>query len=160
MSDPAREPTDHADVVAMPPVIYLASIVLGVVARIVFGGAILPHSLPRLLAGAVLFVAGVAGGFVFVAVFRRTGQDRSPRTPTDTLSLDGPFRTTRNPAYVSLTVTQIGLAFLLDNPWLLAVLVPVLLLMHFGVVLREEAYLERKFGEEYLAYKRRVRRYL
>jgi protein-S-isoprenylcysteine O-methyltransferase Ste14 len=153
-------PPDHADVVIHPPLLYGSSFVLGVVAKAVFGGTLLPGSRLRVGVGVLFVLAGVAGDLLFLRSFRRIGQSPNPRTPTPRLISDGLYRYTRNPAYVGITVTQIGLALLLGNPWLLLVLVLVLPVMHYGVVLREEAYLERKFGDEYFAYKRRVRRWL
>jgi protein-S-isoprenylcysteine O-methyltransferase Ste14 len=144
----------------MPPLLYLGALVAGVVAKWVLGGSIAPGSALRLVAGAVLVAAGVAVGLRFSRAFERAGQDRSPRTPTPSIVSDGLYRYSRNPAYVSLTAILLGLAFLLDNPWLLGLTVPVVVVMHFGVILREEAYLQRKFGDEYLRYKEQVRRWL
>ncbi len=71
-----------------------------------------------------------------------------------------PFRRSRNPLYVALTLMYVGLALLTNSLWVLALLVPVLLILHYGVVRREERYLEAKFGEAYRGYRARVRRYL
>lgn len=144
----------------MPPLLYLGALVAGVVAKWLLGGSIAPGSGLRLAAGTVLAAAGVAVGLWFSRVFERAGQDRSPRTPTPAIVSDGLYRYSRNPAYVSLTALLLGLGLLLDNAWLLGLAVPVVLVMHFGVILREEAYLERKFGDEYLRYKGQVRRWL
>jgi protein-S-isoprenylcysteine O-methyltransferase Ste14 len=161
VGEPARlEEKDHADVVAMPPLVYLIAVLAGIVAKWLFGGAIAPGSSLRVVAGTAVLLVGVLVGFWFARVFSRSGQDRNPRTPTPALVTDGLYAFSRNPAYVSLTLIQMGIALLLDNAWILAALVPVLILMHYGVILREEAYLERKFGEEFLQYKARVRRWL
>jgi protein-S-isoprenylcysteine O-methyltransferase Ste14 len=72
----------------------------------------------------------------------------------------GPFRFSRNPLYVALTLIYVGLALLTNALWVLVLIVPVLLLMHYGVVRREERYLEAKFGDAYRAYRSSVRRYL
>ena len=144
----------------MPPLLYLGALVTGVVAKGLLGGSIAPGSTLRLVAGAGLAVAGIVVGVGFSRVFARAGQDRSPRTPTPAIVSDGLYRWSRNPAYVSLTAILLGLGLLLDNAWLLVIAIPVVLVMHFGVILREEAYLERKFGDEYLRYKAQVRRWL
>jgi protein-S-isoprenylcysteine O-methyltransferase Ste14 len=151
---------DHADVVALPPVVYLGALALGVVAKLVLGGSLVPGSALRAAVGAVLAVGGIALLVPFMRAFRRAGQDPNPRTPTPSLVTAGIFAWTRNPAYLGMTILYVGLALLLDNPWMLAFLVPVLVLMQFGVILREEAYLERKFGDEYRAYKEHVRRWI
>jgi len=72
----------------------------------------------------------------------------------------GPFRLSRNPLYLALTLMYVGLALLANALWVLVLLMPLLFMVHFGVVRREERYLERKFGDAYRAYRSRVRRYL
>ena len=72
----------------------------------------------------------------------------------------GPYRFSRNPIYVAFTLLQIGFAVWLDSAWILAMLAPVLLVMSYGVIAREERYLEARFGEEYRSYARSVRRWL
>jgi protein-S-isoprenylcysteine O-methyltransferase Ste14 len=70
------------------------------------------------------------------------------------------FRFTRNPIYIGMFLGQTGLGIGFDSLWVLAMLVPFCLVIRYGVVAREEAYLERKFGAVYLDYKSRVRRWL
>ena len=72
----------------------------------------------------------------------------------------GPFRISRNPVYLADTLCYVGVAILLNTAWPLLFLPVVLLVMHRGVILREERYLEQKFGDEYNSYKMRVRRWL
>jgi len=72
----------------------------------------------------------------------------------------GPYRFTRNPIYLGMFLGLIGLTVALDNLWLLLMLVPFAIVIRYGVVAREEAYLERKFGEVYRGYRSRVRRWL
>lgn len=156
---PEHESTDHANVVALPPVIHGVSIALGVMLQWKLGGSI-PGGPVRIAIGLALLALGLVGAAFFFRSFRRTGQEPSPHTPTPALSFDGLFRFTRNPAYVSLACVQAGIGLLKSNVWIVALLLPTMIVMHYGVVLREEAYLEEKFGEEYLVYKRRVRRWL
>src|ERR1051326_7978762 len=73
---------------------------------------------------------------------------------------EGPFRFTRNPLYVGGTAAYIGLGLGFNLAWALILLVPMLFLLSWGIIRREERYLEKKFGETYLAYKTRVRRWL
>jgi protein-S-isoprenylcysteine O-methyltransferase Ste14 len=80
------------------------------------------------------------------------------RTPTNLVER-GPFRFTRNPMYVFGSTWYAGLALLLVQPWSLALLPAVVAITHYGVVLKEEEYLERRFGDAYRQYKARVRRY-
>ncbi len=103
-------------------------------------------------------------GIALVATGRATmvkhGTNVNPTQPATTIVETGPFRFTRNPLYVGLTIIYVGLSLALNTWWSLFLLIPVWIVMHLFVVRREEAYLERKFGETYLTYKRRVRRYL
>jgi protein-S-isoprenylcysteine O-methyltransferase Ste14 len=106
----------------------------------------------RLLAG----IAGFAG--MVVTMKRARTPIHNARTPT-TLVESGPFRFSRNPMYVFGSIWYAGLALLLVEPWSLALLAAVVVVTHYGVVLREEEYLERRFGDPYRQYKHRVPRY-
>ncbi len=80
--------------------------------------------------------------------------------PTTTIVEEGPYRFTRNPIYLGMVLGLIGLAVAFNSLWLFVLLVPFYLVIRYGVVAREEAYLDRKFGDVYLAYKARVGRWL
>jgi protein-S-isoprenylcysteine O-methyltransferase Ste14 len=80
--------------------------------------------------------------------------------PVSSLVEDGPFRYSRNPGYLSLTMLYAGIAILRNALWAILLLPLVLYVMKREVIEREERYLQRTFGEEYLAYKRRVRRWV
>jgi protein-S-isoprenylcysteine O-methyltransferase Ste14 len=88
------------------------------------------------------------------------GQHPDPRKPTPAISRDGPYRFTRNPMYVGGGLVQLGIGIALGNAWIVALLIPVVLLIHYGAILPEERYLERKFGDEYTRFKASVRRWL
>ena len=88
------------------------------------------------------------------------GSNVPTKLPTTTIVESGPYRFTRNPIYLGMCIGLLGLAIALDNLWLLLMLVPFVLVIHYGVVAREEAYLERKFGDVYRGYRSRVRRWL
>ncbi len=80
--------------------------------------------------------------------------------PTAALVSRGPYRFSRNPIYLSMSLLHAGIAIAADNIWMLGLLPPVMLIINYGVIVREEAYLERAFGDEYRAYKTRARRWL
>ena len=88
------------------------------------------------------------------------GTNINPALPATTIVSSGPFRFSRNPLYLCLTLMYLGLTLAVNTWWGIAVLVPLIIVMHFGVVLREERYLEQKFGESYRQYRSSVRRYL
>jgi protein-S-isoprenylcysteine O-methyltransferase Ste14 len=92
--------------------------------------------------------------------FIRAGTHPEPWKPTTALVTDGPYRFSRNPMYLGFTFIYLGVACWVNTAWPVVLLPLVLLVMQYGVILREEAYLERKFGEEYRAFRRRVRRWL
>lgn len=83
-----------------------------------------------------------------------------PFAPTTAIIDTGPFALTRNPLYLSMTLLYTGLTLIINTIWPLLLLPFVLVVVQRGVIEREERYLERKFGEEYLSYKSRVRRWL
>jgi protein-S-isoprenylcysteine O-methyltransferase Ste14 len=114
----------------------------------------------RWLFGGGFLALGMIGSAWCARRLDEAGEDRGILTPTRQVVTDGPYRWSRNPDSLSVTLSYIGLALLLDNVWMLVYLAPVLVLVHYGVILREERYLERKFGEEYCDYKSRVRRWL
>src|SRR5213083_1813557 len=110
--------------------------------------------------GAIFFVAGLALNIVGFVTQKRAGTDPIPFHPSTRIVTHGPYRFSRNPMYIGLALCTLGLAFLVDCAWMLLAVPIALVLIDRLVVTREERYLERKFGEEYLSYKRRVRRWI
>ena len=89
----------------------------------------------------------------------RGGTNVNPSLPTTRLVTDGVFGHTRNPLYVGISVALCGIALIFDLDWVLLLIVPSSVFLHFAVVRREERYLEQKFGDAYRRYKTRVPRY-
>ncbi len=83
-----------------------------------------------------------------------------PWKPTTTIIRTGPYGWSRNPIYVAMTVASAGIAILANSLWMLALLVPTVAVVHYGVVLREERYLEARFGDAYREYRASVRRWI
>ena len=152
---------DHPGVIAPPPFIYLGFLVAGWGLGEWLGltGLGLEPTVRKVVAVA-LIVAGFALEMWAGGLFRKAGTNIVPWSPSTALVTQGPYRFSRNPMYVGFALTYLGLAIGLDSPVALALLVPCLLLMTWGVVGREERYLEGKFGESYRAYRRSVRRWL
>jgi protein-S-isoprenylcysteine O-methyltransferase Ste14 len=107
-----------------------------------------------------VFAAGFALAIWASVTFRRAGARVETTKPTLAIATHGPYRFTRNPIYLSMFLGQTGLAIGFDSLWILAMPIPFYLVLRYGVVAREEAYLARKFGGVYLEYKSRVRRWL
>ena len=110
--------------------------------------------------GWVLFVTAPLLAVAAVRTFRRHQTTVNPLGKVTVIVDSGPFRYTRNPMYLSLLVLYIGGTFAFRLPWAMALLVPVFLALHFGVILPEERHLETTFGEPYRLYRQRVRRWL
>ena len=157
-----READDNPGVIAPPPLIAIAALVLGLGLDWLFPSVILRRLLgfaPRATIGAVLIAAGLTIAITAVRTFRRAGTNVEPWKPALALVTNGIFGWIRNPIYLALMLLLAGLGIALGSDWLLGLLVPAALILHLGVVKREEQYLERKFGESYRAYMRTVPRY-
>ena len=153
---PAR---DTPGVIAPPPLIYLSSLAVGFALEALLPSASISGAV-RWPLGVALVLAGFALARAFVAAFHRADTPVDPRRPTTVIVTTGPYRLTRNPAYLGLTLLYAGIAVLSGALWPFATLLPALVLMDRAVIAREERYLERKFGAEYEGYKRQVRRWL
>lgn len=159
MSDPDH---DHANVPVIPPVLFGTGIVFGYVLRWLVPVRLVSVRLEgeAALAGSALALLGLAfGGWAF-ATFLAARTTPHPNHPVSTLVTWGPYRLSRNPMYAGLSVLTAGLALVANTPWLLAALPCVWLALRRVVIDREEAYLERRFGEEYVAFKARTRRWI
>ncbi len=154
----ASEDRDIPGVVAPPPLIYVAGLLLGWGLQRLWPRPWLPVSWARPL-GLVLLLAGLIG-IAAVVAFRRAGTTPNPWRPTTSLVTGGPSRFTRNPMYVGFTLWYLAATSWLNALWPLLLLPAVLLVMQRGVIAREEAYLRRRFGREYEEYGARVRRWL
>ena len=152
---------DAADVRLPPPLSYVLTIASGVLLHLFVYPLDLALSTPVRIAAAVL--TGCVGlmlvGTAFVA-FRRTGQDPKPWKTTPEFIATGAYRLTRNPMYAGMALVQASLAFALANGWILALVPVVLVIFYASAVRHEEAYLKKKFGDSYRAYKSTVRRWL
>ncbi len=150
---------DAPNVIAVPPLIYLAFLAVGLLLGYLFPVPVLPNSIQYAVGFGMIIATGLVMPFVLLE-FRKAETQFDPRKPTTAIITTGPYRFSRNPSYVSLTMLYLGIAVAADGVWVLAGLIPTLVVMHYGVILREEEYLEAKFSEEYLRYKNTVRRWL
>jgi protein-S-isoprenylcysteine O-methyltransferase Ste14 len=152
---------DNPGVIAPPPLIYAAALGIGLAVDLLllrvhtgisaplrYGMAIL------LLAIAIALAASALGGF------RRAGTRAEPWQPTTAVVTSGVYAFTRNPMYLAMALLYLAAAIAVDSVFALILLVPLLVTVHYGVVAREERYLEAKFGDEYRRYKETVRRWI
>ncbi len=150
---------ENAGVIAPPPLIYLGSLLLGLLLNRAFPVVFLPQKVARVL-GSLLVGSAIPAQIWFFLTMQRARTPISPSEPVRQVVTTGPFRLSRNPAYVSLTILYVGIASLVNTLWPILLLPAVLAVIQRGVIEREERYLERKFGEEYLRYKARVPRWI
>lgn len=149
---------DNAGVIFPPPLIYLGFLVTGLVIDYFIPLPLLTNTMQVTL-GSLFVVCALAANLPALFLMKKAGTAINPSKATTALMTSGPFRFTRNPLYVGLSLLYVGIAVLADSIWVLLLLLPLLLIMILGVILREERYLEGKFGEEYLRYKASVRRW-
>ncbi|MDA8110468.1 MAG: isoprenylcysteine carboxylmethyltransferase family protein [Betaproteobacteria bacterium] len=159
---------DRAAVRGLPPLYFVVPLAIALALQ--FLVLPLPFALPavgflpatalRVAGGALIGVVGVALFAATVAAHRRAGNDPHPTSPTRVLITSGPYRLSRNPGYLGFALAQTGIAVAVGSFWALGSVVVSLLLAHHLAALPEEAYLERKFGERYRAYREAVRRWL
>src|SRR5664280_538646 len=153
---------DNAGVIAPPPLIALAVVVLGLALDWIMPAYLLTVLLTfweRVAIAVVLFAAGAALAIPAMRCFRSAVTHVEPWKPALVLVTDGIFGRLRNPMYVGLTLLLAGLSIFLASDWMLVMTIIFMPVIHFGVVKREERYLEVKFGDAYRAYKASVPRY-
>jgi protein-S-isoprenylcysteine O-methyltransferase Ste14 len=150
---------DTAGVVAPPPLIYLAGLAVGFGLEALLPGASVPDAVQWGLGG-LLVVAGGALLASFNVAFSRKETAVEPWKPTTAIVTTGPYRITRNPAYLGMALVYTGIAVMSSALWVLVPLPFVLAAVDRHVIAREERYLERKFGREYLDFKAGVRRWI
>ncbi len=109
--------------------------------------------------GIATLVLGLTLAVVTVRRFRWARTSLQPWEPTAALITDGPYQISRNPIYISYTLLYLGVGFWANSLWPLVFLPLVFWVLHRVVITREEAYLERRFGDVYRAYRHRVRRW-
>lgn len=150
---------DRPGVIAPPPLIFIAGLAAGGVIAFYHDFPLLPKTV-SLVGGGLLVALGL--GVILVAwrqmVAAKTNIE--PWHPTHAIVDTGVYALSRNPIYLAMAGIYLGATLLVNSFWLLPWLAPVLLTMHFGVIRREERYLEGKFGDAYLGYKERVRRWI
>jgi protein-S-isoprenylcysteine O-methyltransferase Ste14 len=143
-----------------PPIAWGLAVIAGLALNWLVPLPFMPAALPARWLGAIVFVLALALFGWAVVTITMAGSNVPTYRPTTAIVARGPYRFTRNPIYLGMFLALVGLAIAFDTLWLLLVLVPFALVIRYGVVAREEAYLERRFGDVYRGYRARVRRWL
>lgn len=152
--------TDNANVVIRPPIAWALAIIAGLALDWLYPIPFIAAFIPAAWLGGAIFALGFALAIWAIATIRKAGTRVQTDRPTTTIVSSGPYRFTRNPIYAGMFLGQIGLAVGFNSLWLLATLVPFYFVIRYGVIAREEAYLEGKFADQYRGYKSRVRRWV
>jgi protein-S-isoprenylcysteine O-methyltransferase Ste14 len=144
----------------LPPLLYGGTFILVLVLHWIWRLRIVEDASYLIWPGVALTVLAVAIAMWGRSTMHAAGTNISPLKPANSIVTTGPFRFTRNPLYLSITLLYLGLTLISNTWWGMICLFPLVVVMHNGVVLREEYYLEQKFGETYRNYRATVRRYL
>ena len=155
----AVDSKDRPQIIALPPFLFLACAVLGTALHF-FSPSPLTDRFSVKWVGVVLALIAIVQAYFARRAMIAVGTNIRPDLPTLAIARTGPYRYTRNPMYLSLSALQVSLAFILNDLSPLVFAIPLVLLLHYGVILREERYLEEKFGSGYLEFKRNVKRWL
>lgn len=159
MKDKTETHTGSPDVIAPPPRIYLGGLTIGIILHLIKPISLLPQNL-SLPIGVVFILVGVILVVTSFQVLRNANTNIDVREPVMDIVTSGPYRFSRNPIYLAMTILFIGIGILVNSLWILIILVPIIFVMEFGVIAREEKYLARKFGDKYTRYKTQVRKWI
>jgi protein-S-isoprenylcysteine O-methyltransferase Ste14 len=151
---------DTANVMVRPPVALAVALLAGLALNWLAPLPFVPAAVPAAWLGALVFTVALALFAWAVATMTRAGSNVPTSLPSTTIVDAGPYGFTRNPIYVSMMLALAGLAIAFNSLWLLLTLAIFAAVIRYGVVAREEAYLDRKFGDAYRSYRARVRRWL
>ena len=154
-----ERPPDKAKILALPPQIFAGFLLAGLALSQALQTPWLWGWASSGLGWVPLALAMLIAGFAARAM-KMHGTAIDPRSATSAIVATGPFRFSRNPLYLSLTLLNMSAACFADSLLMLLRTVPFMVTIHQGVILPEEFYLEQKFGDEYRRYKNRVRRWL
>src|SRR5437764_14528600 len=145
---------DHPRIIAFPPLLWFINAIVSVLVHFfVFSIPILPQPFALIL-GIVCLLAGPSLAWPALRTMRAAGTNVNPAKPALLIVRGGPYRFTRNPMYLALCMVQAAISFSLNECITLLFVMPLALVLHFGVILREERYREAQFGEQYLPLKR------
>jgi protein-S-isoprenylcysteine O-methyltransferase Ste14 len=161
-ADEQASDTAVAGVIARPPFLYLACLVLGFALDRLLPLPLAFSEAPliRWTGGGGLILIGVAIAAAGVRNFSRAATPVPSNQPVRALVTTGIHGWSRNPIYIGMSLLYAGIGIIARSPWVLILALPLVIILRYGVVAREEAYLEERFGDAYRDYRARVRRWL
>ena len=150
---------DRPDVIILPPLILAATIALGAVLNFFWPASLLPSPLGAPL-GILITLGAIALGISAIREMFAANTPLDVRKPSTEIVTSGVFRKSRNPIYLGVLLLCAGVAFLANSLWILVLVLPLVIILQKGVIEPEKSYLEKKFGDKYLRYKAKVRRWI
>jgi protein-S-isoprenylcysteine O-methyltransferase Ste14 len=150
---------DAPNVKIIPPLVYLAGIVIGFIATIWMPTKVVPNSVAWTVGGILILCGAVLTGSA-VLTFKDVGTTVRPDRAASTLVIAGPYKISRNPMYLGLALVYLGIAIADQSVWALILLPFVLAIIQRRAIEPEEAFLKQRFGADYVSYKEKVRRWL
>jgi protein-S-isoprenylcysteine O-methyltransferase Ste14 len=149
-------------VIARPPLLFAGALLLGRAADyVLFSPFVIPEATrAHWIIGGLLIVAGLVIAAAGIRDFSRAATPVPTNAPTRALVTTGMHGWSRNPIYIGMLLIYGGSGIGAKSPWILILSLPLALTIRYGVVAREEAYLERCFGNADREYRSRVRRWL
>lgn len=151
---------DVPDVVIHPPIALAIALVLAFALNWFVPLPFVPPAIPHIQTGVLLAIAALLMVRWAAVTFRKARTNILTSQAATTIVATGPFAYSRNPIYLAALIGIIGAAIAFNSLWFLAALLGIYVVLRYGVIAREEIYLERKFGAPYLDYKSKVRRWL
>jgi len=152
-------PPKVAKIAFQPPLIFLGSIVVGTALHTFTRGEGWNGGVLQIILGILIGAAGIALSMWSIRQYQIADTSPDPREEAKALIDTGPYARSRNPLYVAMALMQVGLGTAIDEPLIVWLVLPALFLIRHGVIAAEEKYLEEMFGDQYLAYRKRVRRW-
>jgi protein-S-isoprenylcysteine O-methyltransferase Ste14 len=154
--------TGTAGVIARPLLLFLAALLLGLASDrlLPWPFAVPGTDLVHWMTAGSMIVVGLALAAAGIRNFFRAATPVPTNEATRVLVTTGIHGWTRNPIYLGMFLVYGGIGIAARSPWALILALPLAITIRFGVVGRDEAYLERRFGDAYRDYKARVRRWL
>ena len=152
--------SNHPKIIAPPPRLYICTFLIGVALHIIYPDTITDEKITTAIIGTALALISVGLVTWSFATMRSAKTSPNPYQPSAALVTQGPFKFSRNPIYVVMTGFYVGIAIIVNSAWILLLVMPLLALMQWGVIKREEIYLAKLFGETYTTYKTCVRPWL
>ena len=150
---------DSSGVTIPPPIVYFVCILIGLGLNYFWSFSFFPQSIQGPIGYTIIALSILLFGLI-LREFSKSNTSTDYRKSTATIISSGPFYYSRNPVYLSLTMLNIGIAFVVDSFWIIIMTIPAVLIIHYAVILKEETYLIKKFGDEYRRYMSSVRRWI